>query len=46
VTRAEVDGWELFPPSKEVKKGKEPTDSAFEDPYTKEELKNLEKYLS
>lgn len=46
VTRSEVEGWELFPPSLAVKKGKEPTDSAFEDPYTPEELKNLEKYLS
>jgi hypothetical protein len=46
VTRSEVDGWELFPPSLSVKKGKEPTDSAFEDPYSPEELKSLEKYLS
>lgn len=46
VTRADVEKWELFPPSAEVKKGKEPTDSAFEEPYTREELKNMEKYLS
>ncbi len=45
VTRDDVENWELFPPSSEVKKGKEPTDSAFEEPYSKEELKTLEKYL-
>ncbi len=46
VTRAEVEDWELFPPSAGVKKGKEPTDSAFEETYTRDELKSLEKYLS
>lgn len=46
VTRKEIEGWELFPPSIAVKKGKEPTDSAFEDPYTPAELKSMEKYLS
>jgi hypothetical protein len=46
VTREEVEGWELFPPSASVKKGKEPADSAFEEPYTPDELKSLEKYLS
>lgn len=46
VTRDEIEGWELFAPSLAVKKGKEPYDSAFEDPYSPEELKDLEKYLS
>jgi hypothetical protein len=46
VTRSEIEGWELFAPSLAVKKGKEPYDSAFEDPYSPEELKDLEKYLS
>ncbi len=46
VTRKEVEGWELFPPSLAAKKGNEPTDSAFQDPYTPAELKSLEKYLS
>ena len=46
VTRKEIEGWELFPPSLAVKKGKEPYDSAFQDPYSAEELRNFEKYLS
>ena len=46
VTRSEVEGWELFPPSRAAKKGAEPTDSAFEDPYSPRELRDLEKYLS
>ena len=46
VTRSDVDGWELPPPSEALKKGNQPTDSAFEEPYTPQELKNLEKYLS
>lgn len=45
VTRNEVEGWELPPPTESLKKGKEPTDSTFEQPYTVQELKDLEKYL-
>ena len=46
VTRKEVDGWELPPPSDALKKGKHPTDSTFQEAYTPEELRELEKYLS
>jgi len=46
VTRSEVKGWELPPPSEALKKGNEPTDSAFQEPYTPEELRDMEKYLS
>ena len=46
VTRKDIEGWELPPPSLALKKGNQPTDSAFEDPYTAEELKAIEKYLS
>lgn len=46
VTRDEVEGWEVPPVSEALKKGKQPTDSAFEQPYTPQELKDLEKYLS
>ena len=46
VSRGDVDGWELPPPSDALKKGKQPADSAFEEPYTPQELKDLEKYLS
>ena len=46
VTRKEVEGWELPPPTAALKKGKEPRDSAFSHPYTLEELRELEKYLS
>jgi hypothetical protein len=46
VTRSEVEGWELFPPSHRAKKGSEPTDSAFQDPYSPRELRDLERYLS
>ncbi|MCE5252204.1 Gfo/Idh/MocA family oxidoreductase [bacterium] len=46
VTRSEVEGWELPPVSAALKKGNQPTDSAFEEPYTPQELKDLEKYLS
>ena len=46
VTRDEVEGWEILPPSKALMKGNQPTDSAFQEPYTPEELKALERYLS
>lgn len=46
VTRNEVEGWELPPISESLKKGNQPTDSAFEEPYSSQELKDLEKYLS
>jgi hypothetical protein len=46
VTRKEVERWELPPPTASLKRGKEPTDSAFSHPYTLEELRTLEKYLS
>ena len=46
VTREEVEGYEIPPVSEALKKGKEPYDSAFEEPYTPQELKDLERYLS
>ena len=46
VTREEIEGWEAPPVSASLKKGKEPYDSTFEEPYTPDELKALEKYLS
>ena len=46
VTREDVEGWEAPPVSASLKKGNEPTDSTFEEPYTEDELKALEKYLS
>ncbi|MFC1542124.1 Gfo/Idh/MocA family oxidoreductase [Candidatus Latescibacterota bacterium] len=46
VTREEIEDWELPPPGLALKKGNEPTDSAFSNPYSEEELKAFEKYLS
>lgn len=46
VTRDEIEGYEIPPVSEALKKGKEPYDSAFEEPYTSQELKDLERYLS
>ena len=46
VTRDEVEGFEIPPPSEALKKGNQPTDSAFQEPYTPGELKELERYLS
>lgn len=46
VSRKEVEGWEVPPPSLSFKKGGFPSDSAFQQPYTAEELKSLERYLS
>lgn len=46
VTRNEVEGWELPPPSESLKKANQPSDSAFEEPYSPQELKDLEKYLA
>jgi len=46
VERSEVDGWELPPVSEALKKNGQPTDSAFEEPYSLQELKDLEKYLT
>ncbi len=46
VTREELEGWEAPPISQALKKGSHPTDPAFADPYTPEELRDLEAYLS
>ena len=46
VSRKEVEGWEIPPPSLSLKKGGFPSDGAFEQPYSPEELSNLERYLS
>lgn len=46
VSRDELEGWEAPPISLALKKGNQPTDGAFGDPYTPEELRDLESYLS
>ena len=46
VLREELGGWELPPPSRKLIEDGQPTDSAFEDPYTEEELEAAEKMLS
>ncbi|MCC7261370.1 MAG: Gfo/Idh/MocA family oxidoreductase [Candidatus Latescibacteria bacterium] len=46
VTREELEGWEAPPISLALKKGDQPTDPTFGDPYSPEELRGLESYLS
>ena len=46
VSRKDVEGWEIPPPSLSLKKEGFPSDSVFAQPYTAEELKSLERYLS
>ena len=46
VSRKEIEGWEIPPPSLSLKKGGHPSDSAFQQPYSADELKSLERYLS
>ena len=45
VSREEIEGWELPPPTAELKKNGQPTDIAFRNPYTLEELERAEKLL-
>jgi hypothetical protein len=46
VSRKEVEGWEIPPPSLSLMKEGYPSDSAFQHPYSADELKSLERYLS
>jgi len=46
VRREEIEDWELPPPSTSLMKDGQPTDSMFEAPYTEEELKAAEEWLT
>ena len=46
VTREEIEGWEAPPVSSKLVKNGQPTDSAFQEPYSDSEMRDLESYLS
>jgi len=45
VRREEIADWELPPPTKKLMQDEQPTDSAFREPYSEEELEAAEKRL-